>query len=753
MSSIPLNRGLPGADTHPMTIARPDRAFFLISAACALAYVSLPHDGALYGRWYQLFPIAAVAATLIGVTLNRPRSRTPWYLVAVAGLFGIAADAVYAVNLERYGSVPFPSTADLLELASGVVLVAALLAMIRRQAPGRDWPSLVDAGILTVGVAIVAWTFVVQPRLTPDASGGETVVALSFPVLDLLLVSLAARMMLGPRLRSPAFAMVMVALLFQLVGDALYGVGSLHGWYRAGDPLDLLFVLSAVLFGTAALHPSMVELTEPNPEAEKRLSWRRLAVLSAATLMAPAMLAVAAVREASGELLVIVGAATTLSALVIVRLAGLVARHARAERREHALAEAATALVHAWTRDDIQHVAVDAALAIVDSEGTTVWLTLEDDEDGPRVVAQAGEGSDVSAGGVLTVVKLEVQGEARGEISVRSRAKLPRNARDGLETLAAQVALALEGAALAEDLHERQSAERFRSLVQNSSDVIALLSPDLTIRYHTPSVERVLGYGEEELVGGRLTDVLDADDMESFGVFFVDVCESPGVAMPRDLPLRRKDGDDVPAGERLQQPSRRSERRRGRRHGPRRDRPAKARGRARAPGVPRLAHRAREPRALRRSRHARARARHAPAEPRSPSSSSTSTTSRRSTTALAMRRATSSSSRSHAAWRARCGPTTRARGSAATSSRSWSRASRARAPRSPSRAASWTRWPRPPACSGRRSRRRRASGSRSARARSPRARSCAAPTWRCTAPRRTASRSSRSTSRRCTSES
>jgi diguanylate cyclase (GGDEF)-like protein/PAS domain S-box-containing protein len=525
-----------------MTIARPDRAFFLIAAACALAWVSLPRDGELYSRWYQLFPMAAVAATLVGVTLNRPRSRTPWYLVAVSGLFGIAADAVYAVNLERYGSVPFPSTADLLELAAGVVLVAALLAMIRKQAPGRDWPSLVDAGILTVGVAIVAWTFFVQPRLSADASGVETVVALSFPVLDLLLLSLAARMVLGPGRRSPAFTLVLVALLFQLVGDALYGVGSLHGWYRAGDPLDLLFVLSAVLFGTAALHPSMVDLTEPSPDAEKRLSWRRLALLTAATLMAPAMLAVAAVREESRELLVIVGAATMLSALVIVRLAGLVARHARAERREHALAKAAAALVHAWTRDEIQQVAVDSALAIVDDEGTTVSLTLDDDQEGSRVVATAGRLTDVSADAVLTVVGLEVQDEPRGEIAVHSRKKLPRNALEGLETLAAQVALALEGAALAEDLHERQSAERFRSLVQNSSDVIALLSPDLTIRYHTPSVERVLGYGDDELVGARLTDVLDTEDTESFGVFFVDVCESAGVAMPRDLPLRRKDG-------------------------------------------------------------------------------------------------------------------------------------------------------------------------------------------------------------------
>ncbi|MDH5282042.1 MAG: hypothetical protein OEW52_13010, partial [Thermoleophilia bacterium] len=64
-----------------MSIARPDRAFFLIAAAFALAYMSLPRDTAYYNRWYQLFPIAAVGATLLGVAINRPKAKLPWYLV------------------------------------------------------------------------------------------------------------------------------------------------------------------------------------------------------------------------------------------------------------------------------------------------------------------------------------------------------------------------------------------------------------------------------------------------------------------------------------------------------------------------------------------------------------------------------------------------------------------------------------------------------------------------------------------------
>ena len=529
----PLNRAARGADRHSVSIARPDRAFFLVAAASALAYVSLPRDTAYYDRWYQLFPIAAVVATLVGVSINKPRARAPWYLVALSGLCGVGADAVYATQLERDGTVPFPSSADFLELASYAVLAAALLLMIRRQAPGRDWPSLVDAGIVTVGVGIVGWTFLVQPRLMSETSALDTAAALAFPVMDVLLVSLAARMVFGPGRRSAAFVMVTTALVFQLVGDALYGFASLHGWYRAGDPVDLLFVASAVLLGTAALHPSMVELTEPNADPEQRLGTWRLAVLSVATLMAPAMLAVAALRSGASELLVIVGAVTTLTALVIVRLAGLVARHERSERRERVLGAAAAALVSAWTREDVYRVAVDSALELA-PEGSSAQLEIERD-----VVAAGGARSSEA------VVQTNVPLGAQGELVLHTEHPLARQAREGVETVAAQVALALEGAETAEKLHERQSAERFRSLVQNSSDLILLLDPDLTVRYHTPSVQRVLGYGEDELVGRRLTGLLEGSEAERLPGFFVDVCAASGTPVPRDLPLRRTDGSIV----------------------------------------------------------------------------------------------------------------------------------------------------------------------------------------------------------------
>jgi PAS domain S-box-containing protein len=47
----------------------------------------------------------------------------------------------------------------------------------------------------------------------------------------------------------------------------------------------------------------------------------------------------------------------------------------------------------------------------------------------------------------------------------------------------------------------RRANERFRALVQNSSDMISLFDAEGTVLYHSPAVERLQGYGPEDRIG------------------------------------------------------------------------------------------------------------------------------------------------------------------------------------------------------------------------------------------------------------
>ena len=55
--------------------------------------------------------------------------------------------------------------------------------------------------------------------------------------------------------------------------------------------------------------------------------------------------------------------------------------------------------------------------------------------------------------------------------------------------------------------------EHYRSLIENSLDLVSILNFDGTIRYASPSHERVLGYPLDDLVGQNAFSFVHPDDL------------------------------------------------------------------------------------------------------------------------------------------------------------------------------------------------------------------------------------------------
>ncbi len=88
----------------------------------------------------------------------------------------------------------------------------------------------------------------------------------------------------------------------------------------------------------------------------------------------------------------------------------------------------------------------------------------------------------------------------------------------------------------------RRSEEHWRTLIANSSDIITIFGPDGTIRYESPSVERVLGFRQDELLGRSVLDFVHPDDARRISHTFATVLHRPGVAPPIDVRFRHRDG-------------------------------------------------------------------------------------------------------------------------------------------------------------------------------------------------------------------
>jgi diguanylate cyclase (GGDEF)-like protein/PAS domain S-box-containing protein len=118
---------------------------------------------------------------------------------------------------------------------------------------------------------------------------------------------------------------------------------------------------------------------------------------------------------------------------------------------------------------------------------------------------------------------------------------------DFLTAIAAQASTAIKGVLLYEALQRsqdevRQSEERFRSLVQNSSDLITILDVDGSVRYASPSVERLMGYEPDEWLGINAVSLIHPDDLPSAVQSLAAVMDQPGAHPPSVLRIRHQDG-------------------------------------------------------------------------------------------------------------------------------------------------------------------------------------------------------------------
>ncbi|HSJ23953.1 MAG TPA: PAS domain S-box protein [Longimicrobiales bacterium] len=89
----------------------------------------------------------------------------------------------------------------------------------------------------------------------------------------------------------------------------------------------------------------------------------------------------------------------------------------------------------------------------------------------------------------------------------------------------------------------RRNEEYFRSLIENSGDLIAVLNADATFRYASPAIERVFGYPVEELLGADPMRLVHPADEARTREGLALVLDDPGVTRTAELRVRNRSGD------------------------------------------------------------------------------------------------------------------------------------------------------------------------------------------------------------------
>lgn len=421
---------------------------------------------------------------------------------------------------------------------------------------GRDRGALLLAALAVYAMLYTAW--LLTSRLpAPTRSFGNDLAFLPFGLVPFLLALRASRAGLLDAPTRRAWRFLTAAFAFLWLGD-LFWFASAWIWPER----NAVYVGGQIAY-VAFYPPALIGLFSfprfLRTRSESLQFWLDVATVFLGGLMVlwSVLLAPLANLPVTSLANLALAVAYILGDLVLIFGIGVIVVRRRQESTRFVLLPLAIGIVAMLLNDTVFSVFAASGEAYqsgtsVDLIGMIAWLLFGTSAAAQRRVAElTGRRSEAASDpgsmslvpyvavvigyGALFLAALDRRTPSLGGIVVGAIALTA--------TVLTRQALAVrENVRLSADSAARQSEARFRTLVQNSSDLIAVVDLDSKIRYQSPSVERALGYRPEDLDGKRFVELVHPDDVPRVVALVNETAARPGSSAPAEWRLRRHDG-------------------------------------------------------------------------------------------------------------------------------------------------------------------------------------------------------------------
>jgi len=236
--------------------------YLALSLASVVCYFTLGETLASF--CYLTMSTLAFVAVIVGLRRFRPSDPKPWIVLAAAQASFLIADLVwYVYEWFDPNGAPYPSGADGFYLLGYPLLAVGLLMFIRARQPRYRLTAAIDAILIGLAAVLVLWIAVIDGVIHDNTIPAlERLVTVAYPIGDAMVLAAAVYLVLTGRAGRRSLYLLVASLGALLIGDVIDTVLGVTSTYPA--PSDVFWLISYVLFGLAALDPSMAEIGEPS---------------------------------------------------------------------------------------------------------------------------------------------------------------------------------------------------------------------------------------------------------------------------------------------------------------------------------------------------------------------------------------------------------------------------------------------------------------------------------------------------------
>ena len=458
---------------------------------------SAPGFDPVYDGWFQCAGYVLAAALATGRTLVRGPLLAVWVWVAIALVLRAFGFLWQVLVLRPSGSIAYPSLADAGWLASGLALVVAVALLVRVHLPRTSPTLLLDAllGGLTAAAVATAVLYETLQRLTvPGTPPGAVLTNLAYPLIDVAVLVLITGLVAALQWKLPPGPLVMgVGLVALTVVDCVFLYQVSVGTFRPGTLLTPLSLAGTALLALAAWLPAGRRPASAPEGAPGLVIPALLALVCVFVLMYQAP----RVSPTLGPLLAAAGVAL---AMVRGYVTLVVDRRAAGETiaGQQQELERLRALVAA--SGDFIGIADTAGRLLYVNPGGRRLVGMAPDVDVTRTtVSDYLTPESMAVWHQIRRPEVLEQGHWEGESTLRDHRGGPP-----IPVVASTFTLTQPGsevpwliATIQRDISDRKTAEqdlqRFSSLVEASSDFIALAGVDGRVQYVNPAGRAMIG--------------------------------------------------------------------------------------------------------------------------------------------------------------------------------------------------------------------------------------------------------------------